>query len=440
MTHFVCRKDIQSWGRTFRASHLVARPTFNDELPHLVERAGKPILAVGLMRSYGDSNLNPENAIILTEHLDRIRFFDVEAGVIRADAGLTLCQLIRVTLPQGWFPPVVPGTRFVTLGGAVANDVHGKNHHSAGTFGRHVRRLGILRSNGERRELSFEDSPALFSATIGGLGLTGIIEWVELTLRRTNSAFLTAETTAFKSLDEFYELSSGSESREHTAAWIDCTTKNHVRGLFSRGDFTTNGELGPPHPASPALRVPMDLPSFALNSVTLRLFNQGYYQFGRFKSGRRQVHYAPFFFPLDAIAQWNRLYGPRGFFQYQCVVPEPTAPDAIRRMLHEVAQSGEGSFLAVLKTFGALRSPGLLSFPLQGTTLALDFRNRGSATLKLLDRLDSILTEAGGRLYPAKDARMSAGMFRRGYSHALQEFATHVDPAFSSSFWRRVFR
>lgn len=439
MAPFVTTDRLQSWGRTSQPRQSVAAPRFPDELPALLATGGDAMLGVGLMRSYGDSNLNPDASVIRMTGLDRIRHFDPASRVVRADAGLSLDSLIRTALPHGLFPAVVPGTRFATLGGAVANDIHGKNHHRFGTFGNHVRRLSLMRSDGTRIELGPDDESGLFAATIGGLGLTGLIEWVEIELRAIPGAMIDSETIPFGSLEEFFALADESTaSHEHTVSWIDCTRieGTKMRGLFMRGNCADDPERRP-HPARPRRSMPVDLPRFALNPLTLRLFNEAYYGLGRLRAGRSKVHYEPFFFPLDGIMNWNRLYGRDGMFQYQCVIPPDASLDAIAALLKIIAASGQGSFLAVLKTFGSNASPGLLSFPREGTTLALDFRNRGERTLELLASLDEVVFAAGGRLYPAKDGRMSARMFQSGYPR-LEAFAAHVDPHFTSAFWRRV--
>jgi len=433
---------LMSWGRVMRARHLVASPRFLDDLPSLVAEAVRRDnkgLAVGLGRSYGDSGLNPNGAIIAMRGLDRLHAFDREQGVLRADAGLSLDALIGLAAPLGFFPAVVPGTRFVTLGGAVANDIHGKNHFSAGAFGRHVRRLSLRRTDGARIELGPEDETGLFAATLGGLGLTGVIEWVELALKKIPSGFIDAEDIVFGSLAEFFAIADESDAtHEYTVAWIDCTSSGGAlgRGIFSRGNMATEGGY-PRNPAPGRLRVPVEFPRYALNALTLRAFNALYFAAKRASAGKRRAPYAPFFFPLDAIGDWNRLYGREGMYQYQCVIPPGVRVEAIGALLEAIARSGQGSFLAVLKTFGPLISPGMLSFPREGVTLALDFSNRGAETLALFDALDKIVHSAGGRLYPAKDGRISAAMFAAGYPN-VPEFCKHLDPGLSSSFWRRV--
>ncbi|MGE0410255.1 MAG: FAD-dependent oxidoreductase [Amphiplicatus sp.] len=425
-----------SWGRVVRAEHKLVAPRHRDEAAAAFDaarRAGGGVLAVGLGRSYGDSGLNQGGALIDMRGLDRLIAFDREAGVLRAEAGASLADIIAFAAPRGFFPSTTPGTRFVTLGGAIANDVHGKNHHRAGTFGASVRRLCLLRAEGET-EIG-PDSP-LFRATIGGLGLTGVILWAEIALARIASTVLDQETIAFASLDEFFNLAAESEAGfEHTVAWIDCLAAVG-RGVFSRGNWA---ETGPRAAAAPRPRaaIPFDAPSVLLNRASLAAFNALYYRLGRMRAGASRIRYDRFFYPLDAIGGWNRLYGARGFYQYQSVVPPAAARAATRDMLAAIAAAGEGSFLAVLKTFGDRPSPGMLSFPMAGATLALDFANRGERTMRLLARLDEIVAAAGGRLYPAKDGRLPRAMFEQGYPQA-EEFSRYVDPAMSSGFWRRM--
>ena len=439
------RRSFTSWGRVKRQHSSVVTPAYLNDLPRILANTSHaPRLAVGLGRSYGDSCLNAAGVSIDMSALDRVLAFDPASGVIRAEAGLSLSDLLRIVVPHGWFVATTPGTRFVTLGGAVANDVHGKNHHGAGTFGCHVRRIGLLRSSSVETplELSPTEHADLFRATIAGLGLTGLIAWVELQLVRVPSAYLGAESIAFGGYTEFASLArEGTESHEHTVAWIDCTTGQDgksTRGIFSRANWLTDGRHDAHDDRTKAV-VPVELPTFTLNPLSLKAFNALYYTAGRLKRGRQRVHYAPFFYPLDAVRNWNRVYGSAGFYQYQCVVPIGAADDAIPAMLGEIARSGQGSALAVLKTFGDKPSPGMLSFPREGVTLALDFPNRKARTHKLFERLDAIVSNASGRLYPAKDGRSPASMFRAGYP-ALDEFTRHLDRGFCSDFWRRMTR
>jgi len=400
-------------------------------------------LAYGLGRSYGDSCLLTGGVMIRTRGLNKLMQFDRANGFLRAEAGVTLSEILELVVPEGWFLPTTPGTRFVTLGGAIANDIHGKNHHGAGTIGCHVRRFCLLRSDGSLLECAPGQNELLFKATIGGLGLTGLVLWVEIQLVRVPSAWLKVELIPFTGVKEFMSLSEESaKTWEHTVAWFDAAARgqNFARGIYIRGNFTGEGlenrESRKIHPP-PKLSVPIPLPNCTLNAWSVKAFNTLY--FNRVpRSGKKLLqHYEPFFYPLDAVNGWSKVYGSRGFFQYQSVTPEEAGVQPLEEMAREIVASGEASFLAVLKTFGPRISPGLLSFPKLGITLALDFPNRGQSTLRLFERLDAIVRAAKGRLYPGKDSRMTAEDFRNGYP-ALNEFLPHVDPAFCSDFWKRV--
>lgn len=430
-----------SWGRVVRARHYIARPRFADQIGAALADAAdsqRTALPVGLGRSYGDSNLNPEGALIDLSGVDRFISFDAERGVLRAEAGVSLSEILKLVVPHGWFLPTTPGTRFVTLGGAIANDLHGKNHESAGSFGRWVRRIGLIRSDRGALELAADLDPDLFAATIGGLGLTGVIAWAELQLTRIASVSIDEETLLFDGLSDFFDIAEASAGRfEYNVAWIDCTaTGEHVgRGYFTRGNVAPSGPLTA-HSDRRALSIGADGAAQLFNPLFLRGANAAIRALQQMKGRRRRVHYASHLFPLDSIGSWNRLYGRGGFYQYQCVVPA-SGRSAIGELLQVIAEDGAGSFLAVLKSFGSLQSPGLLSFPMPGVTLAMDFVNAGARTLSLFARMDEIVAAAGGRLYCAKDGRIPAHMFQAGYPR-WRQFAAHVDAALSSSFWRRV--
>ncbi|MEW6436594.1 MAG: FAD-binding oxidoreductase [Pseudomonadota bacterium] len=434
---FVSRSDIFSWGRVTRQMQRVATPRFVDQLPALIDAAKESsLLAVGLRRSYGDSCLNELGDLIDMSRLDRIIAFDPLNGILRAEAGVGFSEILQLIVPHGWFLPVTPGTRFVTLGGAIANDIHGKNHHAAGSFGRHVRALGLLRSDRGRLTLTPESDPALFTSTIGGLGLSGIIEWAEISLTKIESAYLEVDTRAFETLDDFWDLAETSaEKFTHTIAWVDGLAHGEGlgRGIFWRANWSPYGFFDAPRDQT-RLRVPADAPDFLLSRLSIGAFNTLYHRL-QARAGTRLRHYLRFFYPLDTIGDWNRLYGRDGLLQYQCVVPRTAEREAIRTLLETVAADRQASFLAMLKTFGDLPAPGLLSFARAGTTLALDFPNRGEKTRALLARLDAIVADAGGALYPAKDGRMSHSMFRRSFPR-WQDLQR--DPLMSSDFWRRV--
>jgi len=429
-----------SWGNYPRPGHQdILTPRWRcNTLP--VPAKNSTLLPRGLGRSYGDSCLNDGGTLLDTRRLNHFMGFDRDTGVLRCEAGLSFSEILEASTRHGWFLPVSPGTKHITVGGAVANDIHGKNHHRVGTFGRFVRRLELLRSDGERLVCSPAENETLFRATIGGLGLTGLMTWVEFQMKRVPSEFLDVESIRFTNLDEFFELAEDSDAKfEYTVAWVDCMARdrNLGRGLFLRGNHREASAATPPRRPPRWLAVPLYAPGFLLNGLTIRAFNALYYGRQRERISSRVSHFEPFFYPLDFVAHWNRLYGRRGFLQYQCVVPYGGDREAVQGLFSRISASGEASFLAVLKVFGDLPSPGLLSFPRPGVTLALDFPNRGRRTLDLLEELDSIVRRFGGRVYPAKDARMSARSFQIFYPEWL-ELAQYVDPAFSSSFWRRV--
>jgi FAD/FMN-containing dehydrogenase len=431
--------DVTSWGNYPASRQVASGVEWRDQPLTIAE--GLTTLPHGLGRSYGDSCLNDGGAVLLTEHLNRFIAFDRATGVLRCEAGVTLADILLLVVPLGWFLPVTPGTKFVTVGGAIANDVHGKNHHRVGTFGRFVRAFELVRSDGTRRICTSAENPDWFRATIGGLGLTGLVTWAEVQLKPIWNSAIEGESIKFGGLDEFYAINEESERDfEYTVAWVDCLSQGSALG---RGHYLRGNHAGPqldrPVPLKKArsLTFPFHLPSVAMSSPFMRLFNSLYYhrQFRKKKVGLQP--FDPFFYPLDAILRWNRAYGKRGFFQYQFVVPVNESRAVVKEIFEIIAKSQQGSALAVLKTFGALESPGLLSFPRPGVTLALDFANRGQASLDLFERLDRIVETARGSVYPAKDARMSGKSFRTFFP-AWERLVPFVDPKFSSSFWRRV--
>ncbi len=430
-------QTVSSWGNVIRAEHQVfALSSRHDRFPDIGATAS--VLPYGNGRSYGDSCLNAGAGILLTRSLDRFVSFDSDSGIVCCEAGVLLSDILRLVVPSGWFIPVSPGTCYVTVGGAIANDVHGKNHHSAGTFSRHVRQMELLRSDGSRIRCSATENPGWFAATAGGLGLTGVITWAELQLRRIDGPLMDVETIRFHNLDEFLALCAESDRRyEYTVSWIDCLGRGRQlgRGLFQRANHST--EPAPAHERSRHLKMPFTPPVSLVNAASLRLFNTSYYHRMLRDRTQSRAGFASFFYPLDGILHWNRLYGPKGMYQYQCVVPAAQGRDATQALLEAIARSGLGSFLSVLKVFGDTPSAGLLSFPREGVTLALDFPNRGERLERLFANLDSIVSSAGGRLYPAKDGRMPGSLFRSGYPR-WREFSQYIDPRCSSSFWRRV--
>jgi FAD/FMN-containing dehydrogenase len=426
---------VSSWSRWPRYEQRVLRlASRSDRLP-----MSAPMLPFGNGRSYGDVCLNAGGTLLATRSLDHFVSFDAVSGVLECEAGVLLSEIIEVTLPQGWFPAVTPGTALVTVGGAIANDVHGKNHHRAGTFGHHLLSFELRRSTGELLRCSPTHNADWFAATIGGLGLTGLIVTARLQLRRVPGPWIAGDSQRFGSLEEFFALAVQSDSGyEYTVAWLDCAATGGKlgRGVFMRGNHV---EHQAPPPRDRSLRVPITPPVSPVNGISVRLFNELYFHRPAAQRSNALWHYRPFLYPLDALLEWNRLYGPRGFFQYQCVLPPAAAAASLPQMLQLIARSRQSSFLVVLKQFGTQPSLGWLSFPRPGVTLALDFPNRGETTLQLLESLDGITRAAGGAVYPAKDARMSARSFQQ-YFPAWRQLEGYVDPKFSSSFWRRVTR
>jgi FAD/FMN-containing dehydrogenase len=425
-----------SWGLLPSATQkLLPVSSRTSALP----REEESMLPYGLGRSYGDSCLNDGGSLLLTRGLDRWIRFDTETGVLECEAGVSLAEILRLVVPAGWFLPVSPGTRHVTVGGAIANDVHGKNHHRYGTFAAHVTELNLLRSDGTRRTCSRTENATWFRATVGGLGLTGLITRASLQLRPITSRQIEVEKIRMANLTDFFALADESDSsHEYTVAWVDCLASGSEtgRGIFIRGNHDPDpGPLTPD--GSARLSVPVHAPGFLLNRWTVKAFNTLYANTLRGDRFAGKEDYLPFFYPLDGVEHWNRLYGRRGFYQHQCVVPREGDGGPIREILDRIGRSGQASFLAVLKVFGSQPPEGLLSFPRPGVTLALDFPNRGEETLRLMQELDAIVRAAGGTLYPAKDARMDGELYRESMP-ALNHFTSYIDPAFGSSFQRRV--
>ena len=423
---------FESWGKTPKSESV--EKNFNWRFYEFPEFSTHKVLPVGLGRSYGDCCLNDGNTIIHMSKLNRLMGFDSINGVLTCEAGVSLDDLLKFTVPRGWFLPVTPGTKFITIGGAIANDIHGKNHHVSGTFGRFVNKFELLRSDGTRKICSPTHNKELFEATIGGIGLTGIITWAEFRLVKIKSGMIDMESVKFTDIDEFLQVSKElSPKYEYTVSWLDClgTGGSIGRGIFMAGNFADYGDLKIHKP--PILNVPFNFPEFALNNLSMSIFNTLYYNKQLEKSIKINQHYDPFFYPLDIVNNWNRIYGKRGFFQFQSVVPI----DALKELVTIVVKSGKGSFLAVLKEFGDIKSPGLMSFPQEGATLALDFPNRGDVTNNLLKRLDDFTREVKGRIYFAKDNYMSRESFSQYYPN-IEEFVKYIDPAISSNLWRRL--
>ena len=430
------RPQFESWGRYPTLQADVVPLHWTTDFP-LAKGSGGKLLPVGLGRSYGDVCLLEHGTLLHTPGMDRLLAFDPSTGVLRCEAGASLQQILDFAVPHGFFLPVTPGTKFVTVGGAIANDIHGKNHHVAGAFGRHVLRFELVRSDGSRFVCSPVENPAWFTATIGGMGLTGLMTWAEIRLRPIVSRMIDYRGDKFHGIDEFFALSQAAKS-EYTVAWIDCvsTGRNFARGIFMQGDHAQiPGPLRKSREAK--LVFPFDLPAIALNRFSMATFNTLYFhrQLGQTKIG--PVDYEPFFYPLDAVLRWNRMYGRDGLLQFQNVLPHATGREGMLEILKAITKSGLASFLAVIKFFGDVPSAGMMSFPAPGVMLALDFPIRPQVSFDLVDRLAKITLEHGGRMYSAKDARMTAEQYQAFYPQ-WQEFARYVDPQFDSAFWQRV--
>ena len=439
-------KPLSGWGRYPVQSCELERPERYAELLPTSAR----LIARGQGRSYGDAALNENGRVVLTERINRLLDFDVNSGILRAEAGVTLADILPVIVPKGWFLPVTPGTKFVSLGGCVAADVHGKNHHHEGSFGDHVLSLELILGDSSRLTCSADENSELFWATMGGMGLTSIIGEVTIQLIAIQSAHMMVQHHAAKNLQQLFEhLENPALDDRYAVAWIDslADSKNLGRGIAMFGHHAGAHEI--PADFGDALTIKtarthsilFDLPGWALNPLSIGAFNALYYR----RAGNKQqpflTGYDPYFYPLDAVHNWNRLYGKRGFVQYQCVIPQHTAFDGISALLQKLSDSRRPSFLAVLKRFGA-QGRGMLSFPLAGYTLALDLPIRDEGLFVLLNRLDEIVLQHGGRVYLAKDARLAAASFRAMYPRYEEwlRIKNVVDPQnrFSSSLARRL--
>ena len=440
------KKTIANWGMypVIEAEEIESiRPEATSSM------LGKePVIARGLGRSYGDASLSGR----VFNDLPRNRFlsFDDRSGLLTCEAGVSLQEILDTFVPRGWFLPVTPGTKFVTIGGAVASDVHGKNHHVAGSFCRHVTRIRLLLADGSVQECSPVKNPDLFRATAGGMGLTGLILDVSFYMKRIETSMIRQVSYKARDLDEMFTLINEHEHSTYTVSWMDCLARGRSRGrgiLFTGEHATLKDVAGTKFEKDPfalprklPLTVPFVLPSFVLNSFTVQAFNLAVYSSHLTRMKEGLVDYDKFFYPLDFIHNWNRIYGRAGFLQYQFVLPDRTAYDGMVRILDEISSHRLGSFLVVFKRCGdpmAVPQAGKkgappqfpLSFPLLGYSLAMDFAIR-PGMMEFLDRLDEIVQSFGGRVYLTKDARLKAEMLRRMYP-ATKEFLAirkKVDP------------
>ena len=436
---------LAGWGNFPRVEAQLCRPRYTDELSGLL--ADSPsLIARGNGRSYGDAAVNPAMTVTTTA-MNRIRRLDLDQGRAICEAGMLLSDLIERIVPAGWFVPVVPGTAQVSLGGMAAADIHGKNHHLEGSFGRHVDALDLLVGDGRVLTCSRQEHPELFAATLGGMGLTGIILTVTVRLIPIETAWIRQQTLVAQNLDEAMAHFEASHAVTHTVAWLDCLAgKSRLgRSLLFAGEAAGRAELPAGYrerpletPAKTARTLPVNAPGWLLNRLSVRLFNTLYFRRGARRSQPRIVPFEAFFFPLDAIREWNRLYGRRGFVQHQCVLPLEASRSGLHAILQRTSASGCGSMLAVLKRLGPAAGP--LSFPMEGYTLALDFPLRRD-TLALMKELDAIVRDHQGRIYLAKDAVSDPLTLRSGYPD-LGVFekvrAAYHGQCFQSSLARRL--
>ena len=430
---------LGGWGRYPVTDCTVTAPRTPDSLAEA--RTSGPLIARGNGRAYGDSALNEDNTVSM-RHFNRIIAFDEVTGQLTAEAGVLLGDVIDAFLPRGWFPAVTPGTKYVTLGGMAAADVHGKNHHIDGGFGNYIDWLDLMGPDGTVTRASRDENADLFDWTVGGMGLTGVILRMALRLRRVETGWIRQRAQAAPNLAAAMEAFEAAQDAPYSVAWIDCLSTGDAlgRSIIMLGEHAPLDRLptrfrqipfGPP--PRKKRKIPFNLPGFALNKWTVSAFNAAYYRLNARKTGTTYVPWDTYFYPLDSILGWNRIYGRRGFVQFQCVLPEDAARAGLEKLLRSIAHAGQGSFLAVLKKLGP--EGGRLSFPMPGYTLALDFPV-SDKVLTLMDQLDRITLDHGGRFYLAKDARLSSDILHaadpRTDAFAAMRHDTGADTAFAS--------
>ncbi|MDB3961086.1 FAD-binding oxidoreductase [Acidimicrobiia bacterium] len=427
--------NISSWGNIPKYQH---KNIFSISDSSIFHENKLTFLSHGLGRSYGDVCLNENENLILTTSNNKILSLNNNSGTLNVESGASIRDVLNVITKSNWFLPVVPGTQNVTIGGAIANDIHGKNHHRFGSFGNHVQSILLMRSDGEVLSCSDTQNRELFFATIGGLGLTGVIISAVIKIIKIKNNYIAGEIKRFKSLEDYSEINSNYDKNyDYTVSWIDCLSKagQDIRGVYLSGNHSEEN-LRNKNNTEKRITFPITPPFSLVNNLTMKGLNNFYFSINRERIISKQ-HYRTFFFPLDTINWWNKAYGKKGFFQYQFVIPKKESSKGLNKILKEIKTNGEIPALGVLKSFGNIKSKGMISFPRDGITMALDFPNKGEETLKFFNKLDKIIMEYGGALYPAKDARMSKEVFETSFPK-FDLFSQYIDPRFSSSFYRRI--
>lgn len=413
------KKEIANWGNYPAIESNEKTFLFREELEQYIQNS-KDFIPRGNGRCYGDASLAPNT--ISTLKYNKILSFDVKNGIFECESGIRLDQVLDVVVPKGWFLPVTPGTKFITVGGAVASDVHGKNHHVDGCFSHHVICMNVMLANGETITCGPDRHVDLFEATCGGMGLTGVITTVKFSLKKIETSYIKQKQIKARNLEHILQLFDEYKDYTYSVAWIDCLKKgkNFGRSILILGEHAKLSELSPKQQQQPLalprkkqITFPFNLPSWVLNTFTVKAFNFLYYGKNFKKEINNVISYEPFFYPLDAILHWNRGYGKNGFIQYQFVLPLE-AKQGLIDILNKISDRGIGSFLAVLKIFG--KQDSLIGFPMEGYTLALDIPVR-KGLFEFLDELDTIVLQYGGRLYMSKDARMKPEILQAGYKH-----------------------
>lgn len=438
---------MTGWGKYPQESCHVYRPESRNDMEKIIKSGDQmSYIAFGLGRSYGDTSLNKDHGVILQSKHSRFLSFDEESAVLDCEGGVSLEQIIEVFLPKGYFLPVTPGTKFVTLGGAIANDVHGKNHHKDGCISEHIEEINLLLADGSTITCSRNENDEIFWATVGGVGLTGIILSAKIKLIRVETSYIEVDYLKAKNLDEALQMfEDGDDHYQYSVAWIDClaTGKSLGKSVLMRGNHAPLSKIDkrPPLVANGKgkLGIPFNFPSIVLNPLSIKTFNTLYY--GKFKNSSTIVDYDSFFYPLDAINNWNKMYGKKGFVQYQVVFPPETSREGLKVVLERLSKSKRSSFLAVLKSFGE-GNKGLFSFPFKGYTLALDIPIKDEKLFPFLRELDELVISKGGRLYLAKDSELNSQHFAQMYPtlDKFKKIKQEIDPSgvFSSSIARRV--